>query len=180
MNASVTRSIAARVRAPFHLLFLGLTVFGFLLGSLLAPTGAAAYSGQTWIWVSEASRGADSITVLAYDTGDVYSNTNFVNAVDAATLRDLFGSDIRSLRGGDFINPYPNTTVVRLFTLKIDGQDGFLLVTDEYGPHVWFFLFTTQDLYADEVNTFVQATLNAGRPSALPSGYERAVLLSNS
>ncbi|MGN6032995.1 MAG: hypothetical protein ACTHQE_15185 [Thermomicrobiales bacterium] len=179
MKSSIIRPIVTRVRAPFQMLVLALTVFGFVLGSLLAPSGAAAYEGQTWVWVSEASRGSDTITVLAYDTGDVYSNTNFVNAVDAATLRDLFGEDIRSLRGGDFLTPYPNTTAVRLFTLKIDGQDGFLVVTDEYGPHVWFFLFTTTDLYADEVDTFVQATVNAGRPTAVPSGFDRAVLLSN-
>lgn len=180
MMSSFAHSITARVRAPFHMVFLGLTVFGFMLGSMLAPTGAAAYEGQTWLWVSEATRGSDTISVLAYDTGDVYSNTNFANAVDAATLRDLFGSDIRNLRGGDFLTPYPNTTVVRFFTLKIDGQDGFLVVTDEYGPHVWFFLFTTTDLYADEVNTFVQSTINSGRPTAVPSGYDRAVLLNNS
>ncbi|MGC4192383.1 MAG: hypothetical protein QM589_14630 [Thermomicrobiales bacterium] len=172
-------SFTARIRALFRMLFLALTAFGFVLGSLLAPNGAAAYEGQTWLWVSDASRGSDAIMVLAYDTGDVYSNTNFVNAVDASTLRDLFGEDIRSLRGGDFLTPYPNTTVVRLFTLKIDGQDGFLVVTDEYGPHVWFFLFTTSDLYADEVNTFVQSTVDAGRPTAVPSGYDRAVLVSN-
>ncbi|MGC4104831.1 MAG: hypothetical protein QM753_00560 [Thermomicrobiales bacterium] len=176
MTTSFTRSVTARVRA----LFLALTVFGFVLGSMLAPTGAAAYQGQTWVWVSEATRGSDTITVLAYDTGDVYTNTNFVNAVDASVLRDLFGEDIRSLRGGDFLTPYSNTTVVRLFTLKVDGQDGFLVVTDEYGPHVWFFLFTTTDLYADEVNTFVKATVDAGRPTAVPSGFDRAVLLSNS
>jgi len=52
-------------------------------------------------------------------------------------------------------------------------------VTDEYGPHVWFFLFSTTDLYADEVNLFVQSTIDAGRPTALPSGYKRAVLVSN-
>lgn len=179
MSTSIARSIIGRIRAPFHMLFLALTVFGFMLGSMLAPSGAAAYQGQTWLWVSDASRGSDSISVMAYDTGDVNSNTNFANAVDAATLRDLFGSSIKNLRGGDYLTPYPNTTVVRLFTLKINGQDGFLLVTDEYGPHVWFFLFTSQDLYADEVNTFVQSTINAGRPTAIPSGYQRAVLVNN-
>jgi len=179
MTASSIRSLVARGRASFRLLVLALAAFGFIAGSMLAPSGAAAYEGQAWIWVSEASRGSDTITVLAYDTGDVYSNTNFVNAVDAATLRDLFGEDIRSLRGGEFLTPYPNTTAVRLFSLKIDGQEGFLVVTDEYGPHVWFFLFTTTDLYADEVNAFVEATVNAGRPTAVPSGYERAVLVSN-
>lgn len=179
MKPSIVSSITSLLRAPFHFAFLGLAIFGFMLGSVLAPSGVAAYEGQTWLWVSDAARGNDSIMVMAYDTGDVNSNTNFANAVTASTMRELFGSDIRNIQGGDYLTPYPNTTVVRLFTLTIDGQPGFLLVTDEYGPHVWFFLFTTTDQYVDEVDTFVQATVNAGRPTALPSGYDRAVLVQN-
>jgi hypothetical protein len=177
--ASSRFSATDHLRASFRALILAVGVLGMALGAAIAPAGAAAYKGQTWLWVSEASRGNDSISVIAYDTGDVYTNTNFVNAVDTAMIRELFGDTIRSVRRGDFINPYPNTTVVRLFTLRVDGQDGLLLVTDEYGPHVWFFLFSTTDLYADEVNLFVQSTIDAGRPAALPSGYKRAVLVSN-
>lgn len=138
--------------------------------------GAAAYRGEFTTWQSMKSDFSAFLLVSAFDTGDVYSNTEVVNLVDAAFVRDSLGSQYKNVRSMGNIAPVPGTTVVRMFTFTLKGDNGTLVVTDEYGSNVWFFMFSTTKVSGSEMESFVSGTVLAQIPTNLPTGYDEAKL----
>lgn len=153
-----------------------IVVMGLVFGGLLAPSGAAAYRGEFTTWQSMKSDFSAFLLVSAFDTGDVYSNTEVVNLVDAAFVRDSLGSQYKNVRSMGNIAPVPGTTVVRMFTFTLKGDNGTLVVTDEYGSNVWFFMFSTTKVSGSEMESFVSGTVLAQIPTNLPTGYGEAKL----
>ncbi len=151
-------------------------VMSMIFGGLMAPSGVGAYNGESTTWQSMKNDFSASLLVSAFDTGDVYSNTNVVNLVDATFVRDSLGSQYKNVRSMGNIAPVPGTTVVRIFTFTLKGDNGTLVVTDEYGPHVWFFMFLTTKISGLEMENFVSGTVLAQTPTNLPTGYGEAKL----
>lgn len=153
-----------------------IVVMSLVFGGLMAPSGTAAYTGETNLWRMDQRRGSERIVVSSLDTGDVNANTMFAEQIDAAFVRESFGSNIKNIRSGANLIPLPGTTVIRTFTFTANGQKGFLLVIDEFGPKIWFFMFSSFDLNATALESFISDTVLNGMPMSIPLGYGPAVL----
>ena len=153
-----------------------IVVMSMVLGGLLAPSGVAAYAGEGLTWQIFKRDNTAFILVTAYDTGDVYANTNVVNEVDAAFIRDTFGADYKNVHSTGIVAPVTGTTVIRKFSFTLKGGEGVLLVADEYGPRIWLFMFWPQQVRGAELDSFVSGTILSGTPTNIPLGYGPAVL----
>ncbi|MGI8486593.1 MAG: hypothetical protein ACR2OU_20340 [Thermomicrobiales bacterium] len=151
-------------------------VLSLVFGSLIAPTSIAAYAGESSTWQILKNDKTAFILVTAYDVGDVYANTDAVNLVDAAFVKENFGSDYKNVRSTGVVTPVAGTTVVRKFSFTLKGKDGILLVADEYGPHIWLFMFWANEVRGSQLDNFVSGTILASTPTNIPLGYGEAKL----
>jgi hypothetical protein len=139
----------------------------------LMPLGqASAYQGEQQMW--SMTNYSDQTVIIAgrFDTGDVNMNTAIANQVDAQFVRESLGSDYRRVKFVGNEEPVAGTTVVRRFTFTTNkGYAGTLIVTDEWGPNIWMFIFVNENLRATEMWNFVSATVQNRYPSEIPAGY---------
>jgi len=151
-------------------------VLSLVLGGLIAPASAAAYAGEGITWQIMKRDLKAFILVTSFDTGDIYANTEVVNQIDAAFIRDTFGSEYKNIRSTGVVAPVAGTTVIRKFSFALNGKDGILMVADEYGPHIWLFFFWANEIRESQLDNFVSGTILASTPASIPLGYGEAVL----
>lgn len=146
----------------------------------LMPLGqASAYQGETEMWTIEHRTKVAGIVVARLDTGDVNSNTDFVNMLDGQMIREILSSDYKNVKFVGYEDPVPGTTVVRRFTFTFETMDGVMLITDEWGPNIWMFTFVGSTPSEAAMNSFVSATVQNRLPSEIPTGYGPAKLSDN-
>lgn len=165
-----------RLRESTRIGFLVVAVLSLVLGGLIAPASAAAYAGENVSWQIMKHDFKAFILVASFDTGDIYANTDVVNLIDAAFIRDTFGSEYKNIRSTGVVPPVVGTTVIRKFSFTLNGKDGTLMVADEYGPHIWMFLFWANEIRGSQLDNFVSGTILASTPTNIPLGYGEAVL----
>lgn len=139
----------------------------------LMPLGqASAYAGEQQMWSMANYTDQAVVIVSRFDTGDVNANTDMANQIDAQFVRQNLGNDYRSIKYVGNEAPVPGTTVVRRFTFTTSkGYDGTLIVTDEWGPNIWMFLFVNESIRKTEMWNFVSATVQNRYPSEVPPGF---------
>lgn len=141
----------------------------------LGSSSVAAYQGEQLMWGMQHPVRGGVIIASSLDTGDVNANTAFVNQIDATFVRENLGTDYRNIKFVGLEDPVEGTTVVRRFTFTYDRTlDGTLIVTDEWGPNVWMFIFIDEGLKEREMMTFVSETVVNRYPVAPPKGYTEA------
>lgn len=155
------------VRSIVLLLFCSLIA----LGGLATPGQAAAYQGEQQMWRMMNIRENAVIVVVRLDTGDVNANTYFVNQIDAQFVRDSLGSSYKQIKFAGYEDSVPGTTVMRRFTFTLNGKEGFLICTDEWGPNMFMFMFAGDSARDREVRTFISDTVIAREPTSIPSGF---------